>query len=76
MNKIRNYILEDEFKMIYLNNKLDIVNYISIIHFDSNKIIIEYKDGKLSISGSNLVVSKLLIDEILIEGSIENIEFR
>ena len=76
MNKIRNYILEDEFKMIYLSNKLDIVNYISIVHFDSNKIIIEYKDGKLSISGSNLVVSKLLIDEILIEGSIENIEFR
>ena len=67
---LRNYILENDFKIIYLTNKLNIVNYSDISHFDNNKIIINYKGGK------NLVVSKLVSDELLIEGSINNIEFR
>ena len=73
---LRNYILENEFKMIYLSNKLDIVNYIDISHFDSNKIIINYNEGSVLISGKSLVVSKLVSDELLIEGSIDKIEFR
>lgn len=73
---LRNYILESDFKIIYLTNKLNIVNYNDISHFDSNKIIINYSDGSVLISGNNLVVSKLLKDELLIEGSINKIEFR
>ena len=73
---LRNYILENDFKIIYLTNKLNIVNYNDISHFDSNKIIINYSDGSVLISGNNLVVSKLLKDELLIEGSINKIEFR
>ena len=73
---LRNYILENEFKIIYVSNKLDIVNYSDISHFDNNKIIINYKDGSVLISGKSLVVSKLLKDELLIEGSIDKLEFR
>ena len=73
---LRKYILEDEFKIIYLSNKLNIVNYNDISHFDSNKIIINYNDGSVLINGKNLVVSKLVSDELLIEGSILKIEFR
>lgn len=73
---LRNYILESDFKIIYLTNKLNIVNYNDISHFDSNKIIINYSDGSVLIGGNNLVVSKLLKDELLIEGSINKIEFR
>ena len=73
---LRKYILEDEFKIIYLSNKLNIVNYNDISHFDSNKIIINYDDGSVLINGKNLVVSKLVSDELLIEGSILKIEFR
>lgn len=75
-NDLRNYCLEEQFKMIYLNNKLNIVNYKSIEHFDSNKIMVKADDNTISIKGKNLVVSRLLNDEILIEGSIEGIEFR
>lgn len=73
---LRNYILESDFKIIYLTNKLNIVNYSDISHFDNNKIIINYSDGSVLIGGNNLVVSKLLKDELLIEGSINKIEFR
>ena len=73
---MRDYILEKEFKIIYLNNKLDVVNYTNISHFDTNKIIINHSNGSITISGNNLYISKLLIDELLVEGSIEKIEFR
>ena len=73
---LRNYILESDFKIVYLHNKLDIVNYSDISHFDNNKIIINYNDGSVLISGKNLVVSKLLKDELLIEGSIDKLELR
>ncbi len=73
---LRNYILESDFKIIYLHNKLDIVNYSDISHFDNNKIIVNYKDGSVLISGKSLVVSKLLKDELLIEGSIDKLELR
>ena len=73
---LRTFILEDEFKIIYQNNKLGILNYSNITHFDNNKIMVNYKNGIIIISGSNLIVSKLLIDELLIEGSIEKIELR
>lgn len=76
IKELRTFILEDEFKITYSNNKLGILNYSSITHFDSNKIMVNYKNGIIIISGNNLIVSKLLIDELLIEGSIEKIELR
>lgn len=69
-------LLEEQFKIQYQNGKLDIINYHEIIHFDSNKIIISSSDGNISISGENLVVSRLLKDELLIEGKLDKVEFR
>ena len=76
IKNMREYLLEQEFKINYFNNKLDIVNYTNISHFDSNKIMLNHSKGSVIVSGNNLYVSKLLSDEILIEGSIEKIEFR
>ena len=75
LEELRNYVLENNFKMIYLNNKLNVINYQAIEHFDNNKIMIKV-DKLLVIEGKNLVVTKLLEDEIQIEGSIKKIEFR
>lgn len=76
LKKLRTQLLEEQFKMQYQNGKLDIINYKEITHFDSNKIIVSSEEGSISISGSNLVVSRLLKDELLIEGTLEKIEFR
>ena len=76
VNNLRSLVFEEEFKINYIKDKLGITNYLDISHFDSNKIIINYKDGSVMIVGNNLVVSKLVKDELLIEGSIKKIEFR
>jgi len=76
INNIRSFLLEDDFEIRVYKNKINIVNYNSIGHFDSNKIIIYYDEGFIVIKGEDLVVSKLLHDEVLITGIILNIELR
>lgn len=73
-DKLRTYIMEDEFEVKILNDRINIINYESIGHLDSNKIIIRHKQGKITINGKGLVLSKLLKDELLIVGKITNIE--
>lgn len=75
IDEFRNYLLDVESKVIYINNKVDIINYKSIEHFDNSKVIIK-TDKLIIIKGENLVVKKLLNDEVLVEGKINNIEFR
>lgn len=74
--KLRSYFLENKFKLIYIENKINIVNYESIGHFDSNKILVRKENGTIIVNGNNLVVSKLMNDEILIDGNITSLEFR
>ena len=73
-DKLRTYIMEDEFEIKILDNRVNILNYEFIDHLDQNKVIIRHKKGRTIIKGKNLVVSKLLKDEILIVGNIINLE--
>lgn len=76
IHKFRSYLLEDNFSMNVFKNKIEIMNYIEVGHFDNNKIIIKYEDGEIVIKGNNLIISRLMNDSILIKGSISNIELR
>ena len=73
--RVKEYVLEEDLKITILNNKINIVNYFDIGHFDNNKIIVKAKEKEIVIYGK-LVVSKLLSDEILITGEFDKIEFR
>lgn len=77
---LRSYILEDEFKITILIDKINIANYEEMGHFDNNKVIVRYIKNNtihnLIIKGRNLIVSKLKKNEVLIEGVIDNLEFR
>lgn len=76
MSGIKSYILDDEVKITILNGKINIVNYIDIVSFESTKVIIKCDNKTVIINGKNLVISKLVHDEVLITGSINLIEFR
>lgn len=76
INGLRNYVLENDFEIRVFKNKVNVVNYNEIGHFDSDKVIINYSDGSVVIKGDNLVVSKLMSDEILICGNIKGLELR
>ena len=48
-SKLRNYIKQEETKIYYRKNKLDIINYKKILIFEDNKILVEIIDDILEI---------------------------
>jgi YabP family. len=73
---IRKYIVEDEFKIIILKDKIDILNYKEIDSIEESKIIIRHEEGIVVLNGISLSIKKLLEDELLVSGEINKIEFR
>lgn len=76
IKNMRDFILEEEFELKILEERINIVNYTSIGHFDNSKVIIYYDKGEVIIKGENLTVNKLMNNEILITGKVKNIELR
>ena len=73
---LKEYIYNNDFQINIFNNYINILNYEEIISFSDNKIILKHKKGMLVINGNKLIISKLLSDELLVKGYINNIEFR
>ncbi|HHT38823.1 MAG TPA: hypothetical protein GXZ95_05410 [Mollicutes bacterium] len=72
--RFKDYIYDRKMSIHIYENKVNIVNYNEISHFNSNKVVVVYDDGNIIVEGKNLVVSKLLDNEILISGKIKRIE--
>lgn len=75
MNRIINYIKNDNFEFRYINNLLNIINIKEIKNINDDLIkIISNTNNMIIIKGNNLVLKKILNNEILISGSIKSIE--
>lgn len=75
-NGIKSYWLENEIKIIILKNKINIQNYNDIEHINSDEIFIKSDEFNIIVKGKNLIISKLLSNEVLITGNYSMIEFR
>jgi len=76
MSFLREYILDEEFQILYLKEKVNIKNYLKINYMEKERVSLAYLNGNVIIYGKNLRIKKLLDSEILIEGNIETIELK
>ena len=77
MNKFKelnSFFIEEG--IIIKDNKINIINYTNIDFFDFDKIMISINNKKIIIKGENLILTKLLNNEIEIKGVFNLIEFR
>lgn len=70
IDRFSEYITDREYKIIIKENYLNIINYDEIIDFSLQKISVKIKEKVLVIEGTNLVISKMLEQEVLITGNI------
>lgn len=68
-----NYINDKKFSITYKDGKLDINNYTEIPSFSDTLIAIRYNDVLYHIEGQNLVIARMMDEEVLITGQIEKI---
>ena len=75
-NRIFEYVKDTKFKIIYEENKVNIINYKQISDFTDKKIDILTDKYLINIVGTSLAINKMLSDELLINGNIEGIYFK
>lgn len=73
INKLDRYLYDRSYEIIFKDNKVDIINYKEIIDFSANKISLRCDNKIINIEGKNLIISKMLDDELLVTGIIFNI---
>ena len=73
-NFFSNYINDKEFKFTVYENKIHIINFKRIITLEDNYISLLSQNKKINIKGINLLLAKLLDNELLIKGNISSIE--
>lgn len=74
LEKISNYVNDKEFRLTLYNDKIHIINYKQIISLENNYLSILCLNKKILVTGNNLILSKILDNELLIKGNINNIE--
>ena len=74
IKKIVNYIQDNSFKINYVNNSVNVINYDKILELTDETITILKENNLIIINGNDLKLSKLLDNEILITGIIKNIK--
>lgn len=74
-DKLDRYLVEKEYKVTISNGKVHIINYLEIKDFSSTRVVVRYDGGYTILLGSDLVVSKMLDDELLITGKLKSIEY-
>lgn len=73
ISKLDRFLEDKSYEIIIKNKQLNIINYSEIIDFSINKISIKCDNNIIDVEGNNLIISKMIDDEILITGNIINI---
>lgn len=74
IKKINNYVNDTEFRLDLYKDRLHINNFKKIISLEDNYISLLSDKNKIIIKGNNLLLIKILDNELLIKGKINNIE--
>lgn len=74
LRKIKEYVIDSTFSFTYRDSMIHIINYDDLISMEEERISITYGNKRMIIRGQNLIVRKLMDQEVLITGEIEEIE--
>lgn len=70
-----NFLYDKNYFINIYDEYIHVFNYHELISLSSRKIVLKLEQFKVIIEGSNLFITKMLSNEILIKGSISKVEF-
>lgn len=73
---LKDFIYDKKFKILLIDNNISLLNYIDIISFSDNNIIIKCPNYILEIIGNNLIITKMIDTELNIKGHIDSLKFK
>lgn len=75
LDVINNALRNTDFYICLYNDKVYIYNYQEIVSFNNDLIKVALKTCKVKIKGKNMLIKKMQIHELLIEGEIESVKY-
>ncbi len=75
-NNIINYLYDKDYIITMYENSLYIFNYKRLFDFNDTKITVTLNDREINIHGTSLSIVKMTKEELLINGTIKNIEVK
>ena len=73
ISKLDRYLENKNYEIILKDSSVNIINFSEIIDFSMNKISIRCDNKIINVEGKNLIISKMLDDELLVTGNISNL---
>ena len=73
ISKLDRYLENKNYEIILKDSSVNIINFSEIIDFSMNKISVRCDKKIITIEGKNLIISKMLDDELLVTGNISNL---
>lgn len=73
ISKLDRYLENKNYEIILKENNVNIINFQEIIDFSVNKISLRCDNKIINIEGKNLIISKMLDEEVLITGIIYSV---
>lgn len=70
-----NFLYDKNYFINIYDEYIHIFNYQELISLSSKKIILKMESFKININGTDLFITKMLPNEILIKGIISKVEF-
>ncbi len=74
IEKVIDYVYDREFRFSIFSDRIHVINYLEILFLESERISFRSSTMRVVMKGENLVLNKLLDQEILIYGKIHSIE--
>ncbi len=68
--ELRNYFKDNNFKIVYTDKYLNIINYLKILILENDRIEVKIPNKILKIVGNNLKLKRCLNNELLVIGDI------
>ena len=68
------YLVDKRYSITIREGSVHIINYLELEDFSSTSVTILYDGGRIIINGKDLIVSKILNDELLIIGKFKSNE--
>lgn len=73
ISKLDRYLENKNYEIIIKESTINIINFREIIDFSASNVSLKCDNKIINIEGKNLIISKMLDDELLITGIIFNI---
>ena len=70
-----NFLYDKKYFINIYDEYIHVFNYRELVSLSSKKIVLKLESFKILIDGSNLFITRLLPNEILIKGKVSKVEF-